>query len=314
MQKKTKKTFAWTGLGLLGGAALFGLYFTERVIHIRKKDEREIINREEQLGHIHKPTFQTLPKKEVIIPSPFGYPISALVIKPHKTNKFMIFSHGVTESKMSSVKYANLFLKRGFNALIYDQRRHGKTGGSTTSYGYYEKEDLKAIVRWLKEQEGDILLGIHGESMGAATTLLYAAENQAGADFYIVDCPFSDLKELLAYRMKCEVKYLPAKLFLPIGNLFLRLRDHYWMEEVSPIRVVDRIQEPVLFIHSKKDDYILPYMTEDLYEQKKGPKMLFMAENGAHAQSLNENRTEYERAIDRFLEKYAFLENRVANE
>jgi len=45
-----------------------------------------------------------------------------------------------------------------------------------------------------------------------------------------------------------------------------------------------------LFIHSKKDDYILPSMTEALYQKKKGPKKLFLAENGAHAQSLNENK------------------------
>lgn len=306
MEKKTKRILFLSGLGLLGGATFFGVYFTERVSRIRKKDEREILTREKQLGHIDDAVFKTLPKEEVFIPSPHGYAISALIIKPHQTKKFMIFSHGVTENKMSSLKYANLFLKRGFNAVIYDQRRHGKTGGTTTSYGYYEKNDLQAIVQWLQKKEGDILLGIHGESMGAATTLLYAAENRKGADFYIVDCPYSDLKELLAYRMKCEVKLLPVQLFLPIGNLFLKLRDRYGMEDVSPVQVIDRIKEPVLFIHSKKDDYILPYMTKDLYEQKKGAKMLFLAENGAHAQSLNENRTEYEAIIDQFLHQYIY--------
>jgi hypothetical protein len=48
-------------------------------------------------------------------------------------------------------------------------------------------------------------------------------------------------------------------------------------------------------------------MTKDLYEQKKGEKMLFMAKNGGHAQSLNENREDYEKAIDQFLEKYVNL-------
>jgi fermentation-respiration switch protein FrsA (DUF1100 family) len=61
---------------------------------------------------------------------------------------------------------------------------------------------------------------------------------------------------------------------------------------------------PVLFIHSKKDDYILPSMTKNLFSQKQGPKMLFLAENGRHAQSLNENADDYEKAIDEFLEKY----------
>lgn len=301
-----KKKSILTGLAVIGAAAsAFGAYFSERVIHIKKKDEKEIIDRDTQLNHIHPVTFESLPKKEVWIPSPNGYKINALLIKPYYTKRFVIFSHGVTESKMSSLKYANLFLDRGFNVIIYDQRRHGKTGGDTTSYGYFEKFDLKAVVDWVYEQEGDnITLGIHGESMGAATTLLYAGELDNRADFYVVDCPFSDLEELLSYQLKCETKILPAKLLLPIGDLFIKLRAKYSYKDVSPISVVDRIEQPILFIHSEKDDYILPYMTKDLYDRKKGKKMLFMAKNGAHAQSLNENRTEYEEAIDTFIQKY----------
>jgi uncharacterized protein len=32
--------------------------------------------------------------------------------------------------------------------------------------------------------------------------------------------------------------------------------------------------------------------------------MLFLAANGRHAQSFNENRADYERVIDEFLQKY----------
>ncbi len=276
-------------------------------MYIKKKDDKLILDRELTAGRFRPEDFESLAKQDVTIVSPFGYKIKALLVEPHQSNRYIIIAHGVTENKVNSIKYMNLFLKRGFNAVIYDHRRHGESGGKTTSYGHYEKFDLKAVVDWLKKEKGpNLLLGIHGESMGAATMLLYAGMLEDGADFYIADCSFSSLKDQLRYQLKKEMK-LPGSLIIPIGNLFLRLRDKYWITDVSPISVIDQIQHPILFIHSKKDDYILPSMTEKLFAQKQGPKMLFLAENGRHAQSLNENAEDYENAIDEFLEKYFVL-------
>lgn len=281
-----------------------GLFFTNRIMYMKKKDEDFILKREKEAGRFNPDEFESLPKRDVDIPSPFGYAIKALLVEPHQTNRYVIISHGVTENKMNSVKYMNLFLERGFNTLIYDHRRHGESGGKTTSYGHYEKFDLKAVVDWLKQEKGsDLLLGIHGESMGAATMLLYAGLLEDGADFYIADCPFSDFKEQVAHLIKRDFKIFPG-LLLPIGDAFLRLRDKYSIRHVSPISAIENIKHPVLFIHSQKDDYILPSMTHDLFEHKKGPKMLYIAEEGVHAQSFNENPDDYKRVVDEFLEKY----------
>ncbi|CRK84018.1 alpha/beta hydrolase [Neobacillus massiliamazoniensis] len=298
-----KKTFRTLFIILFFWLAL-ALYLTNRIMYMKKKDEKFILQRETEAGRYHPEEFMQLPKREVIIPSSFGYNIKAVIAEPHQTNRYIIIAHGVTETKFNSIKYMNLFLERGFNALIYDHRRHGESGGKTTSYGYYEKFDLKSVVDWLKEEKGpDLELGIHGESMGAATMLLYAGMLEDGADFYIADCPFSDFQEQLAYLLKKDFK-LPPKLLIPIADLILRLRDNYSLQYVSPISVIKNIKKPILFIHSKDDDFIPPAMTQALFKQKKGPKMLFLATHGRHAESINENRADYERIIDEFLQKY----------
>jgi fermentation-respiration switch protein FrsA (DUF1100 family) len=280
------------------------MYFTNRLMYMKKKDEQFILKREKEAGRYNPDEFDSLPKQDVAIPSPFGYTIKALLVEPFQTNSYIIISHGVTETKINSIKYMNLFLQRGFNALIYDHRRHGESGGTTTSFGHYEKFDLKTVVDWLKKEKGPNLeLGIHGESMGATTMLLYAGMLEDGADFYIADCPFSDFKAQLAYHLKKELKILPG-LLIPIADVILRFRDKYSIRHVSPISVIKNIKHPILFIHSQKDDFILPTMSKDLFEQKKGPKMLYLAANGRHAQSFNQNRADYERVIDEFLQKY----------
>lgn len=278
-------------------------------MYIQKKEDALIIQREKKAGRLDPLRFKHLPKREVFIDSPFGYLLKSIVVEPHQTKRYVIISHGVTENKMNSVKYMNLFLERGFNVVIYDHRRHGESGGKTTSYGYFEKYDLKAIVDWLKADQGsDLFLGIHGESMGASTMLMYAGMLEDGANFYIADCPFSDFRDQLSKILKTEMK-LPAKPFLPLAELFLQIREKYSLRDLSPITVIENIHNPILFIHSEKDDYILPAMTKALYEKKKGPKKLYIARNGGHAQSLNENKADYEKVIDQFLEEYVFPVN-----
>ncbi|CAM3988259.1 alpha/beta hydrolase [Mesobacillus thioparans] len=293
--------------------ASLGVFISNKVMFLKRKDDEEIFNRETEAGHLVPDEYDALPKREVTIPSSFGYELKAVLVEPHDTNRYIIIAHGVTQSKTNSVKYMNLFLNRGFNAVIYDHRRHGESGGKTTSYGYYEKFDLQSVVNWLRKEKGpDLLVGIHGESMGAATLLLYAGMLEDGADFYVADCPFSDFSEQLAYRIKEEVKLLPPKLLLPVANLFVRIRDKYSLSEVSPIAVIENIKNPILFIHSRMDDFILPSMTEALFEQKKGPKKLFMAENGLHAQSYSQNREQYEKVLDEFLEEYVLAGDGIA--
>ncbi len=284
----------------------FGVYMTNRIMYIRKKDDQVILKREKEAGRFNPDAFSQTPRKKVKIPSPFSYDITLILVEPHPTNRYVIFSHGVTENKVNSVKYMNLFLERGFNAVLYDHRRHGESGGKTTSYGYYEKFDLKAVVHWLKKEKGpDLLLGIHGESMGAATMLLYAGLVEDGADFYIADCPFSDFSEQLSYLLKKDMK-LPPKPLLPVADVFLRMREKYSLRDISPISVIKHVKKPVLFVHSREDDYILPQMSKDLYEKKTGAKKLFLAPKGKHAQSLNQNKELYEAAVDEFLTEFVF--------
>ncbi len=89
-----------------------------------------------------------------------------------------------------------------------DHRRHGKSEGKTTSYGYYEKLDLQSVVHWVKEQFGStISLGFTGSLWELRPLILYAGMED-GADFYIVDCPFSDLKN---FCLSLKTRFPPAQ-------------------------------------------------------------------------------------------------------
>ncbi len=301
--KRMKKIFIFLGI-LIGYTVTIGMVFTNIVMFMKKKTDDEILERETKEGRLTLDEVHALQKEDVSIHSNFGYTIKGWLVKGTDKNRFIIISHGVTQNKLNSIKYMKLFLERGWNVLLYDHRRHGETGGKTTSYGHYEKFDLASVVSWIKEKYGDdCTLGIHGESMGAVTTLLYAGMIEDGADFYIVDCPFSDFEAQLKYLLKVDYR-IPAPLVLPFANLFLKLRDGYSIKDVSPVSVIQNIKSPVLFIHSAKDDYILPEMTIELYNMKDGPKQMLIAEKGKHAYSFADNKEAYEKVIDDFMKEY----------
>lgn len=281
-----------------------GLYVSNRILYMKKKEDAFIIERETSSGRYDVRFYESLPKKDVWITSGDGTLLKSVFVTPYPGNPYVIFCHGVTEHKINSIKYMNLFLKHGFNAVLYDHRRHGESEGTFTSYGHFEKHDLKAVIEELTLQEGpNVRFGIHGESMGAATLLLYAGTIEDRADFYIADCPFSDFRKQVEHQVKKEIGWAPF-FMTAIAEWAVWFRQRFKLSDLSPLEAVKHIKKPVLFIHSEQDDFILPDMTKALFEAKQGPKQLFLAPNGLHAQSYNENSELYEKAIDQFLMTY----------
>ena len=285
---------------------IFGFIATNRLMFLKLKDSNFILEREIISKRFDEHWYETVRKDDMWIKSPNGYLLKAVFLKPLETARTVIICHGVTENKINSMKYARLFERLGFNSVIYDHRRHGDSGGKTTSFGYYEKIDLQAIVHAVRERIGKrALLGIHGESMGAATTILYAGTFKDEANFHIVDCPFSDFSEQILHILRKNTP-IRSSMALRIANVFLKMRDGYTLNLVSPREVVRNITKPVLFIHSMEDDFILPYMTEELYEAKQGDKMLKLFQKGAHAKSFNDNPVQYEKTVQEFLGRFGF--------
>ncbi|TWT28250.1 alpha/beta hydrolase [Planomicrobium sp. CPCC 101110] len=303
-----KRMLWFTGIfsSLTALTTVSGIAISNQLMYLKKKDEHLILERETTAKRYDEYWYANANKSERWIESANGYSIKAIFLEPHHTNRYAIICHGVTENKVNSFKYARMFERLGFNSVVYDHRRHGDSGGKTTSFGHYEKMDLQAIVQALQTHVGpELMFGIHGESMGAATTLLYAGMEDSAA-FYISDCAYSDIYEQILHVMKTKTQ-LPTAISLKLISVFLKLRDGYSIRTVSPREAVQQILSPVLFIHSTHDEFVLPKMTQELYELKPEPKMLKFFEECAHAQSFNADPIAYEKTVEEFLAHFGLL-------
>jgi len=275
------------------------------VLRPKKISCEKIYRMEAKRGKFDEEFYKSTKKKQFMILSDFGYNLSCELLEPdnmNNGNKIVILCHGFSQGKYRSLIYAEIFLKLGYRALVYDHRNHGLSGKAFTSMGYYEKYDLKKLVDWCFDTFGaDCKVITHGESMGAATALLHLdIDNRVKCT--IADCAYSDLKEQLKHLVKYY--YHMPQFLIPLENLITYIRAGFWYGEVSPISVVSRVDTPILFIHGKKDNYVPVEMSVKMYESKKNKKALYLVAGASHTKSCAKNRKGYEHRVKMFLDKY----------
>ena len=293
-------------LVLLAAYIFFGWYFSSILIFPKTYDHDYAINYDRERGRLDEEMlalFQQLDQREVTLASKHGYDLHGVWIPNGHSQKTVVLCHGITWNLIGSVKYSGMFYKMGYNIFMYDHRNHGKSGGDRTTFGYFEKEDLKLWLDWLEDKLGKgTYIGTHGESMGAATVLQHLGIDSR-VKFCIADCPYSDLKTLLKYRLEVEykIKHLPL---IPIASLFAKWRAGMYASAVSPIKAVAEVETPIFWIHGLADDYIPPSMSEDMYQAKhKGIKKLLLIPEARHAASFSTDPVTYQQAVSDFLKE-----------
>ncbi len=280
------------------------------VVFPKKLGTEKTLSTDAQKGWIDIVSWNRWNKEKVTIPSPFGYNIEGTWLPLPNAHGTVILYHGHSWTRYGSVKYLPIFRKLGFNALIIDLRGHGATGGTTCTYGWKEKEDSKACVDWvIAKTNGNTPIGLHGESLGGATALLHAAEDNRIA-FVIADAAFSSLKELLVVRYKALTKAPVFPVFTLAEYLIPLVSGGFTMSKSEPREAVKNLKVPVLFIHGLADDFTPYDMSIAMYEIAKlhNKAELYLVPNARHAQSQPVNPEGYEEAVANFLKKYTIIQ------
>ncbi|WP_226669961.1 alpha/beta hydrolase [Metabacillus litoralis] len=255
-----------------------------------------------QKGEIDDQVFQTINKEEVYIRSYHGYKLHGMLFPVENSKKVIIIAHGIKWSLFGSFKYVEMFQKRGFHVLLCDHRFHGLSGGSYTSFGYYEKDDLKAWIDYATTRFGKkAYIGLLGESLGAASALEVSKRDHR-VRFCIADCAFSDFRSLLKLRLKLDLKIRFYPLIDAISYL-VKLRHGWSFPEISPIKGLEKIKTPILFIHGKRDSFIPLQMTIEMFKRKKGKKTLYIVPEAGHAEAYNTDPKGYERKVIEFIKE-----------
>ena len=247
--------------------------------------------------------YDSYEKEEYTVKGYKDYELHVTLVKNSvETDKYVIISHGFKSNRYGAVKYVDTYMNLGFNCIIYDLRDHGENEKTALSLGQFESEDLEKLIEDSYSRYGNIKLGLHGESMGAATSLMVLAKKPK-VDFVVADCGFSNLYDLL------HAAYDVAKVgtVLPSVNLAMKLRYGYDMKKTSPKDALVGNEVPICFIHGEADTFILPENSQVNKAATAGYSELHLVPNAAHAQSREVlGEAEYRGIIGDFLNNIDF--------
>ncbi|MBP2001682.1 fermentation-respiration switch protein FrsA (DUF1100 family) [Paenibacillus shirakamiensis] len=257
----------------------------------------------EDAGVYSKERFDILDKSDVSVTTRDGLTLHGYAISSHpNSNKWVIIVHGYTASLEVSAQFGGLFEDIGFNVLLVDQRRHGRSQGSYTTYGFHEKYDIESWVNWIISHAGtDVVIGLHGQSLGGGTVLEYLTIADPRVHFVIADCPYSDLTQLIRYQLSVLNK-VPTFPFLPLINNQLERKAGFRLHQVSPIKSVQNTSMPVMFIHGTEDKYVPTRMSQDMYKVKAhGLKKLLLVNGAIHGNAYSVDPVRYSHEVQAFV-------------
>jgi pimeloyl-ACP methyl ester carboxylesterase len=322
---------------------LLGYVAYRGMIHYRMRDEAYQRQAGLESGDFDAGVLD-LPWIEENIASPGGYTLRAHALETADAGgerKLAVFHHGIGWGWLGMIRYMELFRAEGWTVVAYDSRGHGGSGGRALgpgaprpSYGFHEKDDLKAVADWaFAKFDGEHSAGLRpgraararypggraagggsarfvafGESMGAAAVLQYAALDPR-LDGVIADCPFSSAMDELDYRLKSAMVPPGVRgLVALVADAFCRRLEGFSLRDADPSRAILETELPMLFIHGLEDRYVPWRMSVVMAETRRrrlpdAVTELLLVPGAKHAQSIRADRERYAETLRDFLDQ-----------
>lgn len=197
----------------------------------------------------------------------------------------VIILPGMLQSRYTMTFWGVGLAQRGYRVVLADLRGHGESSGEYLTYGLLESRDTIQIIEALESAaiaEPPVIL--LGASYGASTALMAAAESKR-TDAVVAFAPFTDAAS--------SIEHLARTMFPRLSRMISEKRMAEAIDRASAmsghdirkaraIDAVGRIDVPVLFVHGRKDTWVPPRNSLDLYRSANGSASLLVIPDAGH--------------------------------
>jgi len=199
-------------------------------------------------------------------------------IQPKAT---LLFMHGNGGNITSYLSFVFPFVKRGYQAFIFDYSGFGFSEGKPNRKSVLSSANAAVQLISKRNDVKNVPLLIYGQSLGGHLSPEVANQNRSAIDGVIIEGAFTSHKDIAAQSAGF------------LGRVLIK-------EAYPAKRAVEELTVPILVIHST-DDSVIPFnMGKELYERANEPKMFFEID-GYHIRGPLSYANEIDEKIDEIL-------------
>jgi fermentation-respiration switch protein FrsA (DUF1100 family) len=225
------------------------------------------------------------------------------LLAPDTSRGWVLLFHGVGDNRMGVMGQAEFLLRADYGVVMMDSRTQGESEGAIATYGWKERDDVRAVVANLEGKVRARCVLELGVSMGASIALQAAAVEPRVAGV-VGESPFSDIREAAYdYAGFHYSPFLGRTFFRPAveAGLYAAGRDGgISISEVSPVHAVRDRNFPVLLIADGLDTTLPLRHVKLIYDSATGPRQLWVVPNAAHASAFGTAQEEYRQRVLEF--------------
>jgi pimeloyl-ACP methyl ester carboxylesterase len=163
----------------------------------------------------------------------------------------VVLVHGGKANKSGMLDYAPALHQR-YNLVLLDLRNSGRSGGTQSTGGLFERLDVRAILDWLVDTKHPRWIALLGNSNGAATAVAEAVDDPR-VSALVLDSMHATVEQQLTNVVVTE-RHLPPWPGVPAIMAGISMRIGQDIATVDPVRTIVRIGErPILLTHGSED-------------------------------------------------------------
>jgi fermentation-respiration switch protein FrsA (DUF1100 family) len=205
----------------------------------------------------------------------------------------------VRSNRLAMVTRAKFLADAGYATLLIDLQATGESPGDAITFGWRERLDVLAAVKFLNARMPGDPVGIIGSSLGGAAALLATPPLRVQA--LILEAVYPSIDRAIENRLRMRIGRV-GTLAAPLLLWQLEPRLGVRREELRPVDHIAHVRCPVLVIGGVEDLHTTEADTRVLFDAANEPRQLWLIPGAAHVDFYDIARDEYRRTVLTFLD------------